>query len=82
MTNQFNNLRLRLAIRKAMLTLGKPESRKSELLNRFSWESDELKTTVVAELIAEGLLTEKQGTKGASILVWHDERVAPEVCRG
>jgi len=74
--NDFTGLRLRLAIRKLMLT----RADRSEYANRvlkfkFSWATREQVQKAIDELLREGLLTEKKGNYGAAILVWHEEKI-------
>jgi hypothetical protein len=72
-TVNFLNLRLRLAIRKAMLTTADHRYYRSLLHYRYPWAKREQVETVVDEYLCEGLLTEEKGSGGASILVWHEE---------
>jgi hypothetical protein len=79
MSNQppidFNHLRLKLAIRKAMITLRDRECSRALLFQRFRWASRDLFEAVVAECLREGTLTQKTGSRGAEILAWHEEAI-------
>jgi hypothetical protein len=71
----YSHLRLKLAIRKAMLTLRDRQSGRKSLLQRFPWADQGLFDAVVEECLREGTLTQKPGQRGAEILMWHEERV-------
>jgi len=71
-TDQLINLRLRLAIRKAMLTFAERRIYKNMLLTRFAWATKEQCAQVIDEYVREGLFTEENGKQGSVILIWNE----------
>ena len=75
--NNYNHLRLKLAIRKAMLSTPDHEYGRRSLFCRFKWASRELFDTVVAECIAEGTLAEGESSRNkVPVLTWHEDAAA------
>jgi hypothetical protein len=71
----FINLRLRLSIRRAMLSIGDRRYYREVLPRRFPWATREQVMQVVDEYVREGILTEEKGKQGGSILTWHEEAI-------
>lgn len=72
---RYKKTRLLLALRKCLLGMASRECYRSALPQRWPWASKELFDEVVTECLREGLLTERQGKQGATILTWHEEKV-------
>jgi hypothetical protein len=78
--NNYNHLRLKFAIRKAMLSTPDHEYGRASLFCRFKWASRELFDAVVAECLVEGTLTEGESSrKKVPVLVWHETASTTEV---
>jgi hypothetical protein len=73
--SNLNDMRLRLAIRKAALTRADRRLYHSALKHRFPWATLKEIDTAVGELLHEGLLTKEKGGSGAVVYLWHEELV-------
>jgi hypothetical protein len=72
----FDALRLRLAVRKAMLALGERRIYREVLVKyRIPWASRAQVEAVVDEYLRAGVFTEEKSPRGKTILVWHDEAI-------
>jgi hypothetical protein len=69
----FQHLRLKLAIRKAMLRRAEREEYRVVLRRAFPWASTAVFDKVIADCVAEGTITEKKGGYGGVIYAWHEE---------
>ena len=74
----YNHLRLKVAIRKAMLSARDHEYPRRSLLLRFRWASQELFDETVSDLIREGTITEKTSSRHkVPVLVWNEQEGQP-----
>jgi hypothetical protein len=71
----FDKLRLRLALRKSLLNMRDCAAHRSALVRRFTWCTLGLFDEVIAECTQEGLISVQKGRNGGDIIVWHENKV-------
>ncbi len=75
---QLKRLKLKLAINRYLLKWGRQYANQLRLQMRFD---EDLYTSVVDEMFAEGMLTKAAGRNGAVILVYRDMTQGADPCQ-